>query len=222
MAASSKERLRKIVAILTESTRGMVQPMSRQIVVEYGKDPFLVLISCLLSLRSRDSMTYVVSKKLFEQAKTPREIAAMPRGELESIIKKIGFYRKKAATLQAVSTELIARFGGTVPRTADELLSLPGVGLKTANLVLSVGFDEPAVCVDVHVHRIANRLGIVTTKTPEQTEAALKLLVPREQWSLLNDLFVMWGQNICTPQSPRCSVCPLAPLCPKIGVKKSR
>lgn len=167
-------------------------------------------------------MTYVVSKKLFEQAKTPREIAAMPRGELESIIKKIGFYRKKAATLQAVSTELIARFGGTVPRTADELLSLPGVGLKTANLVLSVGFDEPAVCVDVHVHRIANRLGIVTTKTPEQTEAALKLLVPREQWSLLNDLFVMWGQNICTPQSPRCSVCPLAPLCPKIGVKKSR
>lgn len=167
-------------------------------------------------------MTYVVSKKLFDRAKTPAEIANMPTHELESIIKTIGFYRKKAATLQAVSRELIVRFGGTVPGTADELLSLPGVGLKTANLVLSVGFDQPAICVDVHVHRIANRLGIVSTKSPEQTELALKQLVPREQWSILNDLFVMWGQNICTPQSPRCSICPLAPLCPKRGVKTSR
>lgn len=200
----------------------MVQPMSRQIAAEYGKDPFLVLVSCLLSLRSRDAMTYVVSKKLFDRAKTPAEIANMPTHELESIIKTIGFYRKKAATLQAVSRELIVRFGGTVPGTADELLSLPGVGLKTANLVLSVGFDQPAICVDVHVHRIANRLGIVSTKSPEQTELALKQLVPREQWSILNDLFVMWGQNICTPQSPRCSICPLAPLCPKRGVKTSR
>jgi len=167
-------------------------------------------------------MTYVVSKKLFERAKTPQEIAKMPPQELEAIIKSIGFYRRKAATLQAVSRELIVRFNGVVPRTADELLSLPGVGLKTANLVLSVGFDEPAICVDVHVHRIANRLGLVETKTPEQTESALKSLVPRDQWSVLNDLFVMWGQNVCTPQSPRCSVCPLAPLCLKRGVKKSR
>lgn len=200
----------------------MVQPMSRQIVAEYGKNPFLVLISCLLSLRSRDSMTYVVSKKLFERARTPQEIVEIPTYELEELIRTIGFYRKKAATLKAVSTALIDRFESVVPRTTSELLSLPGVGLKTANLVLSVGFDEPAICVDVHVHRIANRLGLVATNTPEQTEAALKALVPREEWSILNDLFVMWGQNICTPVSPRCSRCPLAPLCPKIGVKTAR
>jgi endonuclease-3 len=167
-------------------------------------------------------MTYVVSKKLFERARTPQEIVEIPTYELEELIRTIGFYRKKAATLKAVSTALIDRFESVVPRTTSELLSLPGVGLKTANLVLSVGFDEPAICVDVHVHRIANRLGLVATNTPEQTEAALKALVPREEWSILNDLFVMWGQNICTPVSPRCSRCPLAPLCPKIGVKTAR
>lgn len=222
MTKSSAERLQAILEILKESTKGMQRPMSRLIVEKYGRDPFLVLVSCLLSLRSRDSMTYEVSQRLFEQAKTPQELLALASRDLEAIIKKIGFYRKKAATLQMVSRMLIERFDGKVPATEEELLSLPGVGPKTANLVLSVGFNKPAICVDVHVHRVCNRLGLLTTKTPEQTEAALKVLVPRQQWSQINDLFVMWGQNICTPLSPRCSICPLSPLCPKRGVTRSR
>ena len=222
MTKPSAERLQAILEILKESTKGMQRPMSRLIVEKYGRDPFLVLVSCLLSLRSRDSMTYEVSQRLFEQAKTPQELLALASRDLEVIIKKIGFYRKKAATLQMVSRMLIERFDGKVPATEEELLSLPGVGPKTANLVLSVGFNKPAICVDVHVHRVCNRLGLVTTKTPEQTEAALKVLVPRQQWSQINDLFVMWGQNICTPLSPRCSICPLSPLCPKRGVTRSR
>lgn len=222
MTKPSAERFQAILEILKESTKGMQRPMSRLIVEKYGQDPFLVLVSCLLSLRSRDSMTYEVSQRLFEQAKTPRELLALASRDLEAIIKKIGFYRKKAATLQMVSRMLIERFDGKVPATEEELLSLPGVGPKTANLVLSVGFNKPAICVDVHVHRVCNRLGLLTTKTPEQTEAALKVLVPRQQWSQINDLFVMWGQNICTPLSPRCSICPLSPLCPKRGVTRSR
>ncbi len=211
-----------ILGILQESTTNMVPPMSTLIAQDYGRDPFLILISCLLSLRARDPMTYKVSVELFKYATTPQQILAMSLSELESILRPLGFYKKKARVLLEVSAFLIKHFNSTVPSTEHELLSIPGVGIKTAHLVLGEAFGIPALCVDTHVHRISNRLGWVRTKTPEQTHEALRQLIPKEYWIRLNHLLVMWGQNICTPLSPRCSICPLNSLCPKIGVTTSR
>lgn len=217
-----RERIEKIFAILEKATQGMPQPMVTQIEHDYGRDPYLILISCLLSLRARDVMTYRICKELFKRARTPQQMITLPVGELETLFKPIGFYRRKAKLVIEVSKELIERFGSKVPATEEELLSLHGVGRKTANLVLSEGFDIPAICVDTHVHRVSNRLGIVKTKTPEQTEEALKKILPPSQWSKVNRYLVIWGQNICVPISPFVSRCALAPYCPRIGVKKSR
>lgn len=200
----------------------MDKPAVTQIVAEYGSDPFLILISCLLSLRVKDATSLPISRELFTYARTPYELVKVPIKKLEKILYSIGFYRKKARQLRSVSKELIKRFDGCVPNTEEELLSVKGIGLKTANVVLSEAFDIPAIAVDTHVHRIANRLGLVRTKTPEQTEKALKAIVPKRYWKDLNPLFVMWGQNICEPVSPRCSNCALLKLCPRIGVTKSR
>ncbi len=172
-------------------------PLSVQLVHEFGRDPFLILVACLLSLRARDTATYPVVKKLWARASTPQALVAMPREELEGIVRPIGFFRKKAETLQMVSKDLLDRFGGQVPEEQGELLSLPGVGRKTANLVLSEAFGVPAICVDTHVHRIANHMHIVKTRTPEETERALERLAPRNRWSQINHLFVTWGQWVC-------------------------
>ena len=200
----------------------MVEPAVSQVVSEYGKDPFLVLISCLLSLRAKDTMSLPVSRKLFEIAKTPHELLSVSVAALQRLIYPVGFYRKKAQLLHDVSNDIINRFGGKVPQTLDELLSIKGVGLKTANLVLGEAFGAPAICVDTHVHRISNRLGLVKAKTPEQTEAALKKILPKKYWIEYNKLFVLWGQNVCLYAGPFCPTCILSDLCPKIGVKKRR
>lgn len=184
------------IAQLEARTAPFCLPMCDTIIAEYGRDPFLILISCLLSLRARDKVTIHVCRALFSLIRTPAELTAMPREALEKIIYKTGFYQNKAHVLQAVSHALIERHGGQVPSTELELLALPGVGQKTANLVLGLAFGIPALCVDTHVHRISNLWGIVHAKTPDKTEKALKQVIPQEYWITWNRLLVMLGQNM--------------------------
>ncbi len=212
----------KIVQRLSKATKTFTPPLSDIIIAEYGKDPFLILVSCLLSLRAKDVTTIHVVRALFTRARTPKQLLSLKRSELERIIYKSGFYKNKANVLQEVSKELLDRFGGKVPRTREELLSIKGIGIKTANLVLGQSFNIPAICVDTHVHRISNRLGIIKTKTVEQTEVALSSVLPKKYWNEWNTLLVVWGQNICVPVSPKCSQCVIKDLCKRVGVIKSR
>lgn len=185
----------KIIRFLHLNTQHMEPPAAIKIIKEYGKDPYLILISCLLSLRTRDTISYPASIRLFEHAKTPEHMLKLSQKAIEKLIHSVGFYRNKARSILAISRELVNRFHGQVPQTRQELLSLPGVGPKTASLVLGQAFGIPAICVDTHVHRIANQIGLVHTKTPEQTERALMEVVPKKYWVELNPLFVKWGQN---------------------------
>lgn len=189
---------------------------------EQARDPFRVLIACLLSLRTKDETTGPASRRLFALADTPQAMLRLTPDQIERAIFPVGFYRTKARGLLRVCRELIERFGGAVPDTIDELLTLHGVGRKTANLVVTQGFNKPGICVDVHVHRISNRLGYVKTKTPAETEAALRATLPRRYWIGYNDLLVSFGQNVCLPVSPRCSRCPISATCPRVGVTRSR
>ena len=219
----ARSKIQKIVSLLEQATKHMTRPMVELLVNEFGRKPFLVLTACLLSLRARDTTTYPICQELFLRAQTPQDMLSIPVPELEKIIFRINFYKRKAAQLHTVSAYLLAHHAGHVPSTKQELLAIPGIGQKTANLVLSEAFEQPAICVDTHVHRISNRLGLVKTKTAEETEVALQKIVPIKYWRLINHYFVMWGQNICTPLSPKCSVCPLAEnLCPQIGVTRHR
>jgi endonuclease-3 len=186
------------------------------------RDPFRVLVACLLSLRTKDETTGPAAERLFALADTPDALLRLPRRRIERAIFPVGFYRTKARVLHAVCRELLVRFEGRVPDTIDALLGLPGVGRKTANLVVTVGFGRPGICVDTHVHRISNRWGYVRTRTPEETELALRRRLPRRYWIGYNDLLVAFGQNVCQPVSPRCSTCPVAAGCPRIGVRYSR
>jgi len=170
--------------------------MSLSIRQQYHNDPYIILINCLLGLRTRDVVALPVSQQLFLRARTPAQMLGLSVAELEKIVHSVGFYRQKARLLHSVSKELIERFKGKVPQTEKELLSIKGVGRKTANLVRGVAFGIPAICVDTHVHRLANQLGLVHTKTPDQTEEALKHIVPKRYWTELNALLVMWGQQI--------------------------
>ncbi len=211
-----------IVRILKRETKTFTPLMTDQIIAEYGRDPFLILISCLLSLRAKDLTTIHVCRALFKKVQTPKQLLALPRAELEKIVYKTGFYKTKARVLQSVSKDLLERFKGKVPETREELLSIKGVGIKTANLVLSAAFDTPAICVDTHVHRISNRLGLVVAKNAEKSEVALQKVLPKKYWSSWNRLLVLWGQNICVPVSPKCSQCAIKSLCKRVGVTKSR
>ena len=185
-------------------------------------DPFRVLVACLLSLRTKDETTGPASARLFALADTPEAMLRLAPRRIERAIFPVGFYRTKARVIRGVCQALLDRFAGRVPDTIDELLTLKGVGRKTANLVVTVGFDKPGICVDVHVHRISNRLGYVRTRTPEESETALRARLPRRHWIGYNDLLVGFGQNVCLPVSPRCSACPVRPLCPRVGVTRSR
>lgn len=216
------KNIQKLMAGLRKAVKGFDDPAVSLVVAHHGRDPFFILISCLLSLRTKDTISAPVSLSLFQTVKNPHDLVAMPLRELEKIVYSTGFYRQKARQLKALARELIDRHNGEVPKTKEELLALPGVGLKTANLVLAEAFGVPAICVDTHVHRISNRLGLVKTRTPEETEQALQKILPRKYWREWNKLLVMLGQNICTPQSPWCSTCPIRNLCPRVGVKKSR
>lgn len=194
-----------LFARMAQQIKNAPPTMSSMIIHDYGKDPYHILISCLLSLRTRDIVTYPVSKELFKHVCTPYEMLKLSVAQLEKILKPLGFYKRKARILHDVSRALIDYFHGKVPNTEKELLAIKHVGRKTANLVLSMAFDIPAICVDTHVHRIANHLGLVHTKTPEQTEIALKKIVPQKYWSKINDVFVRWGQNVCKANMKMCT-----------------
>jgi endonuclease-3 len=187
-----------------------------------GDSPFRVLIACLLSLRTQDVTTGPAAARLFRLADTPAAMARLRPRTIERAIFPVGFYRTKARVILGVCRDLLDRFGGRVPDDLDALLTLRGVGRKTANLVVTVGFGKPGICVDTHVHRISNRLGFVRTRTPEQTEQALRAKLPQRYWIELNDLLVAFGQNVCRPLSPHCSRCPITRLCPRVGVPHAR
>jgi len=186
------------------------------------RDPFRILIGCLLSLRTRDETTGPAAARLFALADTPAAMLRVARRDIERAIFPVGFYRTKARVILRVCRELTERFEGRVPADLDALLTLHGVGRKTANLVVTFAFELPGICVDTHVHRISNRLGFVRTATPERTEWALRAKLPRRHWIPLNDLLVAFGQNVCQPISPRCTVCPVGGLCHRVGVARSR
>ena len=189
---------------------------------EKSRSPFRLLVACVISLRTKDEVTAEASKRLFAIAPDSKRLAEL---DVESIAKAIypaGFYNTKARQLKGIGRILRDEYGGEVPPDELPLLTLPGVGRKTANLVLGLGFGIPAICVDTHVHRISNRLGLVKTKTPEQTERALNEVLPGDLWVPINDLLVTFGQNRCHPTSPRCTECPLEDLCPRIGVTRFR
>ena len=189
---------------------------------KFAETPFTVLISCILSLRTQDKTTLAASNRLFEIATTPPSMLAVPLKTIERTIYPVSFYRTKARTIHEICGQLISRFGGQVPADLEELLSLPGVGRKTANIVVTLGFQKPGIAVDTHVHRISNRLGYVRTRTPEKTEMSLRRKLPPRYWIVFNDLLVSYGQNLCKPISPRCSVCKIAMFCKQIGVKTRR
>jgi endonuclease III len=199
--AAHKTRALTIIKILRKATKNMPQPMSELIKEKYHNNAFLILISCLLSLRARDAVTYPICIELFKKAKTPQQFVDMPLKDLEKIIYSTGFYKNKARSIQHVSKEIIERFGGKVPADKKDLLSIKGIGIKTANLVLGVAFGIPAICVDTHVHKLSNKLGIVSTKTPAQTERALQQVLPKKYWIEFNKLLVTCGQNMrtCSP-----------------------
>jgi endonuclease-3 len=184
--------------------------------------PYQILIATILSLRTKDTLTTQIAPKLFSLANTPYEMVKHTPEEIAQVIYPVGFYRNKAHSILAISQKLINDYQGNVPDNLDELLHLPGVGRKTANLVITVGFKKPGICVDIHVHRISNRWGYVQTKTPEQTEFALREKLPQAYWLEYNGLLVSMGQNLCTPTSPWCSRCPVVQFCERVGVTRSR
>ncbi len=185
----------------------------RGLQMEEQGDPFKILIGTMLSARSRDENTTKVVNLLFAIYKTPQELAGADLDDIKKIIHSIGFYNVKAARIKQVAQQIVGKFGGRVPSDIEKLLELPGVGRKTANCVLVYAFDRPAIPVDIHVHRISNRLGIVDTNTPEKTEEALCKAVDKSLWSRVNDTFVMYGQNICLPIKPNCGICDLKEVC---------
>jgi endonuclease-3 len=186
------------------------------------RSPFFILVSCIISLRTKDEVTNPASRRLFALARTPQELAALAEEKIAETIFPAGFYRNKARQLKEIGQILSSRHQGRVPATEEQLLELPGVGRKTANLVLGLGFGAAAICVDTHVHRISNRLGWVITSNPHETERELQKRLPVDLWIPINDLLVTFGQNHCHPTSPRCTSCPLADLCPRVGVTRHR
>ncbi len=202
--------------------RRLVRRWDEPIVGHYRDDPFTTLISCLLSLRTQDATTRAASQRLFRLARTPQRMVRLSTRTIERAIYPVGFYRTKAKTLRSVCRTLLERYHGKVPDELEELLTIKGVGRKTANLVVTLAFRKDGICVDTHVHRISNRWGYVKTRTPEQTEMALRRLLPRRYWQTYNDLLVTFGQNLCHPTSPWCSRCPLERVCAKVGVSHSR
>ena len=185
-------------------------------------DPYWVLIPCLLSLRAKDETTAVVAANLYKAAPTPQEILKLPLKRLEKIIFKSGFYHNKAKAIRETTAMLLNDFNGIVPDTVEELLKLPGVGRKTANLVVTVAYKKPGICVDTHVHKICSRWGYVRTKHADETEMKLREILPKKYWIKINYWLVLFGQNICLSVSPLCSKCPIEKMCPKTGVGKYR
>lgn len=183
---------------------------------ETFNNPYLVLISCILSLRTNDKTTYPATIRMFELAKTPKEMSKISIDELEKAIYPVGFYKNKAKQIIELSKELVEKYNSQVPKDIEELCKFKGVGRKTANLVVAKGFKEPAICVDVHVHRIFNRLGYIKTKNPNETEMILRKKLPKKFWIDINTLLVTHGQNVCKPLRPLCEKCPIKKYCKQI------
>jgi endonuclease-3 len=209
------------MAALREAVTAWQTPIVDEM-AQQAATPYTILITTILSLRTQDGTTAAAARRLFELAQTPETMLEVPAATIAQAIYPVGFYNTKAETILTVSRLLIERYGGAVPDTVEELLTLPGVGRKTANLVVTMGYNKPGICVDTHVHRITNRWGYVQTKTPEQTEFALRARLPAEYWISINGYLVSLGQNICHPTSPRCSQCPITAWCDRIGVTRSR
>lgn len=201
--------------------RGIALPSVSEIAGE-DNDPYRILVSTILSLRTKDKVTIERSKALFEKAKNVYELYAMDSTELAETIKPSAFYKRKAENLKEIAKIIIDKYDGKIPSTMEDLLSLPGVGMKTASLTLNLGFNELAICVDCHVHQILNRIGIISTKNPDDTEKELRKILPKKYWIPLNEVLVSYGQGICKSVSPLCSECPYERKCKKIGVDKHR
>lgn len=213
--------IREIIMKLRDTNKRFREPIVT-VVARESRSPFAVLISTLISLRTKDDVTRGASQRLLALGDTPDKIVNLKVGTLERAIYPAGFYRTKARRIHDICEELLRRYDGMVPDSMEELMSLKGVGRKTANLVLTQGFGKLGICVDTHVHRISNRLGLVKTKSPEKTEIALRKVLPKEFWIEYNDLLVTFGQNLCVPISPHCSQCPIESYCQKVGVKRFR
>lgn len=214
------DKISETIRLMEKQSKTFIVPSVTQF--SFKNDPYLVLISCVLSLRTKDKTTIEAAKRLFEAANTPFRMLKLPLRSLQKLIYPVGFYRNKAKFILEMSRQIIIDFDGVVPDKFDDLLKLKGVGRKCANLVLGLGYNMPAICVDTHVHQISNRLGWLKTKIPEQTEEALKKIIPKRYWIKLNTILVSFGQNICVPVSPYCSKCFVRSLCKRAGVKKWR
>ncbi len=213
--------LPKMIGLLKEEVKQWKVPIVGTF-AEGPQAPFKVLMSTVLSLRTKDKTTEEAIHRLFKLADTPWRMLKLRRSNIEKTIYPVGFYRTKAKNILKICSILIKKHGGKVPGDLEELLALPGVGRKTANLVVTVAYKKPGICVDTHVHRISNRWGLVKTQTPEETEMTLRKILPEKYWIGYNDLLVCFGQNLCSPVSPHCSDCKLSSFCPKLGVKSSR
>jgi endonuclease-3 len=218
---SLKAPVATVMRRLAKAIDGLDEPAVEKIAKDQQEDPFQVLIATMLSAQTRDPITHAASTRLFSAARTPRTMARLSTQRIQELIYPVSFYRNKAIHVRQTCQQIMARFGGRVPATMEELLSLPGVGRKTANLVLILAHSsQDNICVDTHVHRIANRMGWVRTRTPEETERALYKVARRRWWPLINLYLVTWGQNVCRPVYPLCPQCVLTDICPKIGVTK--
>lgn len=217
-----QDQIHAVVRIVKREIRQWQEPVVGVVARESDRDPFRILISCLLSLRTKDKTTSEASARLFALAHRPDTMVSLPAKTIERAIYPVGFYRTKAKAIRQICRRLLDEYGGTVPDSIDELVTLPGVGRKTANLVVTVGYQKPGICVDIHVHRITNRWGYVKTTKPEETEQALRRTLPKRYWITFNDLLVPYGQNLCQPVSPFCSRCKLTEYCDRVGVTRSR
>jgi endonuclease-3 len=216
----TNQTIHKVFRILSREIESLQEPIVGRVAQE--NNPFKILISTMLSLRTKDATTEQACLRLFAIASTPDDISLAPVAAIERAIFPVGFYKTKAKNIKEVSRIILETYGGKVPSDMDNLLALPGVGRKTANLVIILGFDEMGICVDTHVHRITNRWGYVSTKTPDATEMKLREILPKQYWKQINNYLVPYGQNICLPLRPFCSRCKIFPYCHRIGVKSSR
>ena len=222
-AAAVRRAPRPLTAVIDRVMRKLGRRYdTTRFVRTHGPDPFRILIGCVISLRTKDEVTDPATERLFERAGTPQRMVRLGEATVARLIYPAGFYRRKARQIRDISRMLIDDHGGRVPDTLDALLELPGVGRKTANLVVTLAFDKPGICVDVHVHRISNRLAWVATAHPDETEHALRGLLPARHWIPINETLVRHGQQVCKPISPICSTCPVEDDCPKTGVERRR
>jgi endonuclease-3 len=215
----------KNIAVILAEIKKAVQKYDIPVLEKFNemtRDPYWVLISCILSLRARDETTEKVSRELYRIAPTPDEVLQIPVKKMERIVYQSGFYRVKARNVLSITKTILEKYNGRVPDTIDELLTISGVGRKTANLVVTVAYNKPGICVDTHVHKICNRWGYVKTKAPEETEMRLREILPKAYWIRINMWLVLFGRNICLSVSPFCSRCPVSKYCPRAGVTKSR